>query len=169
MSKEDVEKEKLTAFVLMLEGVEECLKTWGKIETDHEVDVRYPHDKHGLQGHKSNNAKVKERESFLEFVDANSQPNGRRLDSRNPTHFLPKFTAISTPKLSDPNYERKMKSSLVGEFNRIQMESGKPTISSFSGAAWLRDDRSKVAILIKLIIVTFVRKLRRRYRLLSRR
>ena len=77
MSK-DVEKEKLTAFVLIPEGVKECFKMWwGKIETDHEVDVRYPHDKHRLQGHKSNNAKVKVRESFLEFVDANSQPNGR--------------------------------------------------------------------------------------------
>ena len=94
--------------------------------------------KRGLQGLKSNNAKVEERKSFLEFVDANSQPNGRRLDSR--------FTAISTPKPSDPNYERKMKTSLVGEFNRIQMELGKSTISSFSAAAWLRDDRPKVAI-----------------------
>ena len=99
MSKEDVEKEKLTAFVLMPEGIEDSFKTWwGKLEVDHKVDVRYPHDKHGLQRLKSNNAKVEERKSFLEFVDANSQPNGRRLDSRNPTHFLPKFTAISTPK-----------------------------------------------------------------------
>ena len=74
---------------------------------NHEVDVRYPHDKHELQGHKSNSAKVNERESFLAFVDANSQPNGRRLDSRNPTHyFWPNFTAISTPK------RRKMKNGI---------------------------------------------------------
>ena len=60
---------------------------------------------------------------------------------------MPKFTAISTPKLIDPNFEKENdRSSLVGEFNRIQMESGKPTISSFSAAVWLRDNRPKVAI-----------------------
>ena len=46
----------------------------------------------------------------------------------------------------DPNYERKMKTSLVSECNRIQIELGKSTISSFSAAAWLSDDRPKVAI-----------------------
>ena len=59
---------------------------------------------------------------------------------------MPKFTTISAPKLSDPNQERKLKSSWVGEFNRIQMGSGKPTISNFSATAWLRDERPKIAI-----------------------
>ena len=124
MSKEDVEKEKLTAFVLMPEGIEESFKTWwGKIEANHEVDVRYPHDKHGLQCKGLDQIMPKSRKGSL-FWNLLMRAH-RRLDSRNPIHyFLPKFTAISTPKLNDPNYERKMTSSLVGEFNRIQMESG---------------------------------------------
>ena len=93
MSKEEVEKERLTSFVLMPVEVELCFALWWKsLPSDHEVMVRYPFERHGLAGRTSNSAKTDAKESFLEFVDNNSQPNGRRLDSHNPTHyFLPKF------------------------------------------------------------------------------
>ena len=93
-------------FVVMPEGIDVNFKTWwSSVPVYNEVDVRYPHDKHGLQGRISNNTKTEEKKSFLQFVDTNSQPNGR-LDSRNPTHyFLPKFLAITAPKKNDPNYE----------------------------------------------------------------
>ena len=56
---------------------------WESIPAGHNVDVRYPHEKHGLSGHTSNSAKTDVKD-FLVFVN-NLQPNGRRLDSRNPT------------------------------------------------------------------------------------
>ena len=80
--------------------IELCFNLWWKdLPDDHEVTVRYPYERHGLAGKVSNHPKTDTKERFLEFVDENSQPNGRRLDSRNPTHyFLPKFTTISAPK-----------------------------------------------------------------------
>ena len=148
MKKSNVEKEKLMPFVVMPEGIDVNFKTWwSSIPIHSEVEVRYPHERHGLEGHTSNNAKTEEKESFLQFIDTNSQSNGRRLDSRNPTHYLlPKFLTITAPKRSDANYERKLASSLVGEFNRVQTESGKSTISNYSACVWLRDERPKVAI-----------------------
>ena len=100
MSKEEVEKGRLTSFVLMPVEVELCFALWWKsLPSDHEVMVRYPFERHGLAGRTSNSAKTDAKDSFLEFVDNNSQPNGRRLDSHNPTHyFLPKFTTITAPK-----------------------------------------------------------------------
>ena len=80
-------------------------------------------------------------------MDNNSQPNGRRLDSRNPTHyFLPKFTTISAPKQEAHNYDSRLATSLVGEFNRIQVEDGSSTISKFSATTWLKSERPKHAI-----------------------
>ena len=70
------------------EGTEKSFKIWwGIIEMNHEVDVRYPHDKHELQGHKSNSAKVNERESFLVFVDA-------KLTAKWPTTRFPKSYSL---------------------------------------------------------------------------
>ena len=90
---------------------------------------------------------MEEKQAFLDFVDAYSQPNGRRIDSQNPTHyFFPKFTTITTPKSSDRNYEKKLSSSFVAEFNRVQIELGKATISDYSASVWLREERPKVAI-----------------------
>ena len=54
----------------------------------------------------------------------------RDLDSRNPTHYLlPCFKTISAPKKGTRNYEERVKTSLVCEFIRIQLEDGKETIS----------------------------------------
>ena len=44
---------------------------------DNEVQVRYPHSRHGNAGKPSNRAKRDAKSDFLEFIDCNSQPNGR--------------------------------------------------------------------------------------------
>ena len=91
--------------------------------------------------------KLTQKKKFVEFVDSNSQPNGRRLDSRNPTHyFLPTFTTISAPKKHVHNYDNRLATSLVGEFNRIQVEDGSSTISDYSALTWLKKERPKHAI-----------------------
>ena len=61
--------------------------------------------------------------------------------------FLPKFTAISTPKPSDPNYEMKMKSHWSVNLIELRWNWVNPPYPvSVSAAAWLRDNRPKVAI-----------------------
>ena len=58
----------------MPESVEISLsKWWANIPDDHTVNVRYPHEKHGLSGMVSNSAKSSTKELFLQFVDNNSQ------------------------------------------------------------------------------------------------
>ena len=132
MAKIDVDKEKVKAFVVMPKAVEASFSGWwATFPNDHVVDVRYPHEKHGLAGKVSNNAKLTTKQAFLKFVDNNSQGNGRRLDSRNPTHYFPpKFKTISEPKRNACGYNEKVQTSLVCEFNRTQREAGLDTISS---------------------------------------
>ena len=147
MTKSDVNNQKLSTFVLMPDTIEIAFDTWWySLPDDHVVDVRYPHERHGLEGKVSNNAKVIGKEGFLRFVD-NSQPNGRRLDSRNPTHyFFPKFKTISEPKRTVACYEEKVKNSLACEFNRSQREAGQATISSQTARNWLKAEWPKIAI-----------------------
>lgn len=148
MTKTDVDKEKVTAFVVMPEAIQLAFNHWwDSLPNDHVVDVRYPHERHGLEGKASNNAKSKVKQTFLDFVDNNSQSNGRRLDSRNPTHYLfPKFKTISEPKRTASAYDEKVKTSLVCEFNRAQREAGEDTISSQTALTWLKVERPKTAI-----------------------
>ena len=104
-----------------------------KLDNTAEVSVRFPHDNHGLAGNTSNNAKLSVKEQFLNFVDLNSQPNGRSADSSSATHyFLPKCRTVQTPKIGVRNYEQRYSQSVVGEFNRSQTENGHSTISNFS-------------------------------------
>ena len=44
------------------------------------------------------------------------------------------------------NYHEKVKTSLDCEFNRIQLEEGKESISDFSATTWLKQERPKLAI-----------------------
>ena len=73
----------------------------------------------------SNYAKDDTREQFLEFVDLNTQPNGRSADSAGPTmYFIPKFSTIQTPKRTVSHYDERVSRSVVGKFNRVQREMG---------------------------------------------
>ena len=142
-----MEDEGLKAFVIIPDRIETVFRLWWEfLPSEHTVDVRFPHEKHGLTGQMSNNAKTEVKVDFLSFVDNNSQPNGRRSDSKNPTHyFLPKFKTISEPKSSVSNYEEK-KMSLVSELNRSQVEAGKCTICVVTAISWLKAERPEVAI-----------------------
>ena len=52
---------------------------WRKsVAMDDIVEVQYPHDRNGLAGKVSNHSKSDVMSEFLDFVDANSQPNGRQ-------------------------------------------------------------------------------------------
>ena len=76
----------------------------------------------------SNHAKQGVMADFLQFVDANSQPNSRQSGSYSAQFFFhPKFTRVAPPKQGEKNYDEKAHSSLVHEFNRAQRELGKGT------------------------------------------
>lgn len=148
MTKAEIEKQRLSAYVLMPEMVETAFnKWWRSMEPSATIQVRFPHERHGNAGKVSNSAKTTLQEEFLEFVDANSQPNGRSADSSGPTiYFIPKFTTIQMPKSTVAHYEERLSRSVVGEFNRIQREQGKKQCSNGSSHNWLKNYRPKVAI-----------------------
>ena len=109
LSKKEVIERNMTAFVL---NDDESLTfgAWWKTVDEHDiVEVQYPHERHGLAGRTSNHAKVDVMEQFLEFVDMNSQPNGRQANSYSAQYFfLPKFTRITLPREGEKNYETKV-------------------------------------------------------------
>ena len=148
MKKSEVIDKRVGDFVVM----PECLslsfnKWWVTVDPTTEVDVRFPYERHGLAGLPSNQAKKSVKEAFLDFVDNNSQPNGRSEDSSGPTfYFSPKFDTIQTPRPTVAHYEERLGRSVVGEFNRYQRESGKGECSNGSSHNWLKSDRPKVAI-----------------------
>ena len=77
---------------------------WKLVDDDEVVEVQYPHEHHGLTGKASNHAKKEVMVDFLEFVDLNSQPNGRQAGSYSAQFFfLPKFTRIAAPRDGDKN------------------------------------------------------------------
>ena len=99
-------------------------------------------------------------EDFQRFIDLNSQPNGRSSDSHSSTHYiLPNFTTIRMPSQGVTNYDEKMASSFVGEFNRLQRENKQSVRSDGSAWNWLKQDKPKHALrcfLTNLIIMIFV-------------
>ena len=142
MTKLEVEEQCLGQFIVMPSS---SFKSWWS-PTD-EVEVRTPHGRHGNAGKVSHSAKSSVHQQFLEFVDMNSQPNGRSADSPGPTiYFSPKFTTIQMPKQGTSHYQERVKRFVVGEFNRTQRESGRGECSNGSSHNWLKSDRPKVAI-----------------------
>lgn len=120
---------------------------WKEMEDDDELDVKYPHEKHGLAGKPSNHAKTAVLNHFLQFVDANCQPNGRPSDSYSPQfYFLSKFTRIVPPKKNDAQYDDVAKRSVISEFNNAQQLEGKDTVGDSTARGWLQQYRPKVAI-----------------------
>ena len=95
----------------------------------------------------SNHAKQSVMADFLDFIDANSQPNGRQSGSYSAQFFFhPKFTRIAPPKQGEKNYDEKAHSSLVHEFNRVQGEMRKGTCGPTAASEWLKKHRPKVAL-----------------------
>ncbi len=82
MSKAEVEEERVSEYVVMPASLDMAFKEWWRsLQPSHTVMVRYPHERHGNAGRKSNASKTSVMEDFLEFIDVNSQPNGRSADS----------------------------------------------------------------------------------------
>ena len=148
MTKSEVEFECLSQYIVMPQGCELSFMAWWKLlESSSVITVQYPHERHGHAGKTSHFAKVDAKMDFLNFVDMNSQPNGRSADSTSATHFfLPKFRTIQAPKIGVSNYQGRLQQSLVGEFNRAQTELQKPTISNFSASTWLKKERPKYSV-----------------------
>ena len=120
---------------------------WKMVDDEDVVEVQYPHECHGLAGRISNHSKLEVMAQFLQFLDANSQPNGHQAGSYSAQFFFhPKFTRIAPPREGEKNYEEKAHPSLVYEFNRIQKEVGRQTCGSTAATEWLKQHRPKVAL-----------------------
>lgn len=148
MTKLEVEEQRLGQYVVMPASLECAFKDWWRsLEPSHSVKVQTPHGRLGNAGKVSHSAKSTIHESFLKFVDANSQPNGRSADSSGPTfYFGPKFNTIQMPKKGVSHYQEQVSRSVMGEFNRTQRESGLGECSNGSSHNWLKTDRPKLAI-----------------------
>ncbi len=107
MTKFEVEEKRLGNCVIMPDRLDCAFKNWWRsLEPTHNVKVKTPHGRHGNDGKVSHSAKTTVREKYLEFVDANSQPNGRSGDSSGLIlYFSPKFTTIQMPKKGVPHYQ----------------------------------------------------------------
>ena len=148
LTKAQVEAQGLGQYVLMpKEETLSFIRWWKSVSADQTVDVRYPHERHGLSGRVSHNAKTSVKDDFLQFIDSNSTPNGRSASSFGPTHyFSPKFTTIQTPKKGAKNFEQRVLTSIVGEFNRAQVDQERGTCSNYSASTWLKKHRPKHGI-----------------------
>ena len=150
MTKQEVVDKKLASFVLHpgLDEVELGQTDWWKsLGKDEDVEVKFPHEQHGLTGKPSNHSKPAVRDAFLKFVDANSHPNGRQAGSYSPQFFfIPKFSRIVSPTAGEKDFELKAQASVVWVFNHAQEEAGEGTCSGFAARQWLQEFRPKVAL-----------------------
>ena len=110
MSKSDVEEQCLGNYVIMPPEIEFSFKKWWRsLEPSAIVDLKYPHTKHGNTLKPSHSTKTSTMEEFLQFIEINSQSNGRPADSTGPTtYFLPKLTTIQAPKAVVSHYEERL-------------------------------------------------------------
>ena len=146
-SKSEVSKLKIEKYVVLPSDDTNFQEWWDELDNDEDVEVKYPHEEHGLCRKTSNRAKTDVMNDFLKFVDNNSTPNGRQADSRCPTfYFLPKFQRIEPPKPCEKDFEEKMSGCLVSEFNRAQESEGRSTAGAYAIRQWLKHHRPKVAI-----------------------
>lgn len=89
LTKTDVEEKHLAEFIVMPNGTETTFKTWWKTITPTQlVSIRVPHSRDGNAGKTSNSAKTTVMQDFLQFIDVNSQPNGRSQGSSGPTAYF---------------------------------------------------------------------------------
>ena len=150
LTKREVVEQKLQDYVLHDDDDDDILTygAWWKLVDDDEiVEVQFPHERHGLAGKESNHAKKQAMADFLDFVDINSQPNGRQAGSYSAQFFLlPKFTRIAAPREGEKKYEEKLQSSVVSQFNKAQREKGRQTCHNSAAANWLQKYRPKVAL-----------------------
>ncbi|MCP4648666.1 MAG: hypothetical protein GY853_01115, partial [PVC group bacterium] len=119
------------------------LAWWMNLENSSIVELRiFPK----LHDGKSNNHKESLLPFFLDFIDNNSQANGRRVGSHGALYFLnSKFDRINEPSLSETDKPEQWKRrSLVYEFNRSL--DGNKRISNGTAKKWLKKYKPKHAI-----------------------
>jgi hypothetical protein len=142
MRKKDIHKSQIQHIVPPL-NEKNILEWWMCLEDDNFVDLREP-----LKLHKGcgNNRKDYLLSRFLNFIDTNSQPNGRQIGSHGPLFFLSsKFDRINAPSKKDSKKPENWKQrSLVYEFNRT-LCSGE-SISNGTAKNWLKQYRPYHAI-----------------------
>jgi len=132
-----------TCDVIPPETVTNVLVWWANLEDSSIIEL---HTAEKLHHGKSNKHKEDLLVRFLEFIDHNSQPNGRRVGSHGPLFFLSsKFDRINAPSANDADKpEQWKKRSLVYEYNNT-LEHGK-SISNGTAKKWLKIHRPKHAI-----------------------
>ncbi len=123
--------------------VTNVLAWWINLEDSSIIELNNPPK---LHHGKSNNSKEELLTRFLEFIDNNSQPNGRRVGSHGPLFFLnSKFDRINAPSASEVGKPEQWKRrSLVYEYNRT-IEDNK-SISNGTAKKWLKIYRPKHTI-----------------------
>ncbi len=123
--------------------VTNILEWWLSIEDDSLLELR---DIPKLYYGSSNNSKEYLIPRFLEFIDTNSQPNGRQISSHGPLYFIsPKFDRINSPSKNEANKPEQWKQrSLVYEFNRTVGEG--ESISNGTAKKWLKIHRPRHGI-----------------------
>ena len=97
---EEATEKRLQNLVLCPDDKEmQTFEMWWKSLDDEDVEVKFPYERHGLAGCPSNHSKLDVMANFLEFVDLNSQPNGRHTGSYSAQFFfIPKFSRIAPPR-----------------------------------------------------------------------
>ena len=91
MTKEEVEQDRLRSFVLYNTERQSGagFSKWWKLHNDNDVvQVKIPYERHGQAKLTSNHAKQAMMADFVQFVDLNSQPNGRQADSYSAQFFF---------------------------------------------------------------------------------
>jgi len=142
MRKDQVSMTQIRDIILPTNEVD-ILSWWTSLDEQSTVELRVPPK---LHTGKSNYHKEEILSCFLEFIDNNSQPNGRRVGSHGALHFLnSKFDRINEPLSSEEDKSEQWKRrSLVYEFNRSL--DNKRKISNGTAKKWLKKYRPKHAI-----------------------
>ena len=132
-----------TCDVVVPATVTNVLAWWTNLKDSSIIEIHNPPK---LHHGKSNNSKEDLLALFLEFIDNNSQPNGRRVGSHGPLFFLnAKFDRINAPSVAEVGKPEQWKRrSLAYEYNRTLED--KNSISNGTAKKWLRIYRPKHTI-----------------------
>ena len=142
MRKDQISMAQIKDVILPTDEVD-ILSWWTSLHEQSIVELRVSPKLH--MG-KSNYHKEELLSCFLEFIDNNSQPNGRRVGSHGALYFLnSKLDRINAPLSSEKDKPEQWKRrSLVYEFNRSLNNKGK--VSNGTAKKWLKEYRPKHAI-----------------------
>lgn len=146
-----IAKKKVSRYsdVVLPRGCVQPASTWLRSQPEGAtITCRNRPEQHGNARKRSNHAKSEAvLKMFLEFVDGNCSPNGRKEGSHGATYYFnPKFSLLRTPNRDDPQYEYKCNHSVLYEFNRTLEEKGVGKISVGTFHSWLKQHRPYIGI-----------------------